>query len=66
MVEVLKNGRFAFTSPCPWEGKNGKQLVAFKFCSGKDHAEYVTRMESEHFEEQALEERALSEPPEFR
>ena len=31
-VTVLKNGRYAFIADCPWDGKNGKKLVAFKFC----------------------------------
>lgn len=32
-VTVLSNGRFAYRVKCPWEGKNGKELYAFKFCS---------------------------------
>ena len=32
-VIVLANGRFAYRAKCPWEGKNGKELYAFKFCS---------------------------------
>jgi len=30
-VIQLANGRYAYRVPCPWEGKNGKQLHAFKF-----------------------------------
>lgn len=30
---MLANGRYAYRVKCPWEGKNGKQLFAFKFCS---------------------------------
>ena len=30
---VLRNGRYAYRVKCPWEGKNGKQLYAFKFAS---------------------------------
>jgi len=32
-VVRLKNGRYAYRVECPWEGKNGKTLYAFKFCS---------------------------------
>ena len=32
-VVVLANGRFAYKNRCPWEGKNGKELWAWKFCS---------------------------------
>ncbi len=39
-VIVLRNGRYAFKAPCPWEGKNGKQLHAFKFCSAEAHRNY--------------------------
>ncbi len=32
-VIMLANGRYAYRVKCPWEGKNGKELYAFKFCS---------------------------------
>lgn len=32
-VVMLKNGRYAYKARCPWEGKNGKELFAYKFCS---------------------------------
>jgi hypothetical protein len=32
-VVVLRNGRYAYRVKCPWEGKAGKELYAFKFCS---------------------------------
>ena len=32
-VVMLKNGRYAYRVRCPWDGKNGKELYAFKFCS---------------------------------
>jgi hypothetical protein len=52
-VVVLRNGRYAFQAECPWEGKNGKKLVAFKFCSAENHREYekseqIPQSESEH------------------
>ncbi len=40
-VVVLSNGRYAFRVPCPWEGKNGKELYAYKFCSADAHSKYV-------------------------
>jgi hypothetical protein len=32
-VIVLANGRYAYRVECPWTGKNGQTLYAFKFCS---------------------------------
>lgn len=57
-VIVLRNGRFAYRAVCPWEGKNGKTLTAFKFCSAKAHEEFTEKRapaeselaESEHQE----------------
>ena len=40
-VVVLKNGRYAYRVECPWEGKNGKVLHAFKFCSLEAHKRYI-------------------------
>ena len=37
---VLKNGRYAYKVLCPWEGKNGKALYAFKFCSASNNEAY--------------------------
>ncbi len=42
-VVVLANGRFAYKAKCPWEGKGGKELWAYKFCSSAAHAAYVAR-----------------------
>tara|TARA_B100000212_G_scaffold313296_1_gene266109 strand:- start:7875 stop:8120 length:246 start_codon:yes stop_codon:yes gene_type:complete len=57
-VTVLRNGRYAFRAECPWEGKNGKKLVAFKFCSSKDYQAQCDRLasasESEHPAESEL------------
>ena len=50
-VIVLRNGRYAFRAECPWEGKNGKRLVAFKFCSALDYQKSIATpegAESEH------------------
>ena len=50
-VVVLRNGRFAYRADCPWEGKNGKLLTAFKFCSKEAHSNYNhVPEESEHVE----------------
>ena len=40
-VVVLANGRYAYRVKCPWEGKNGKELFAFKFCSAAAHARFL-------------------------
>ena len=42
-VVVLANGRYAFKCKCPWEGKNGKELYAFKFCSQADYTAFLAR-----------------------
>jgi hypothetical protein len=42
-VVVLRNGRYAFRCKCPWEGKNGKELHAFKFCSASDYEAFLER-----------------------
>lgn len=51
-VVLLRNGRYAYKAECPWEGKNGKKLVAFKFCSAQAYhdqeAKNASTSESEH------------------
>ena len=42
-VVVLSNGRYAFKAPCPWPGKSGKPLTAFKFCSKQAYEEYIAQ-----------------------
>jgi len=44
-VVVLQNGRYAYRVKCPWEGKGGKELIAFKFCSSAAHQAYVASQE---------------------
>ena len=52
-VVVLANGRYAYRVKCPWEGKNGKELHAFKFCSAEAHAKFVaSQKETEDDEEE--------------
>ena len=52
-VVVLRNGRYAFRADCPWEGKGGKKLTAFKFCSADAYNTYTAKhvSESEHVAE---------------
>ena len=40
-VVVLSNGRYAFRVKCPWEGKQGKELFAFKFCSSDAYRNFM-------------------------
>ena len=46
-VVILANGRYAFKCKCPWEGKNGKELYAFKFCSSEAYKNYHAAVEDE-------------------
>ncbi len=56
-VSVLANGRFAYRVKCPWEGKNNKELYAYKFCSKVAYLKFLERTlseqhpESEHLSE---------------
>ena len=50
-VVVLKNGRFAYKSRCPWEGKDNQTLHAFKFCGRADHEAYIARTADPEVEE---------------
>lgn len=48
-VIVLNNGRYAYRVRCPWDGKDGKELYAWKFCSKAAWKEYEAReAESDH------------------
>jgi len=51
-VVVLKNGRFAYKSRCPWEGKDHQTLHAFKFCGRADHEAYIARTADPAIEEE--------------
>ena len=46
-VVMLANGRYAYRVRCPWDGKNGKELFAFKFCSAAAYKAFHEREESE-------------------
>ena len=56
-VEVLKNGRFAYKELCPWKGKGGKDLYAWKFCS---RGAYDVWMQSQEPEMQSKEPEELT------
>ena len=47
-VVVLRNGRYAFKAECPWAGKNGKKLAAFKFCSAQNYKDYESKKRALH------------------
>lgn len=51
-VVILKNGRYAYKAQCPWVGKAGKELFAFKFCGAADYEHFSNQQselaESEH------------------
>lgn len=55
-VIVLRNGRYAYRCECPWQGKNGKRLTAFKFCSSAAHQKYKDRRSTEETAEEPTEE----------
>ena len=63
-VVVLANGRYAYRCKCPWEGKNGKELFAFKFCSAAAYQASLPKSErpaeSEHLDEEAQSDRPES------
>ena len=46
-VVRLANNRYAYRVKCPWEGKNGKELYAWKFCSLDAYNRYNKAQEEE-------------------
>ena len=50
-VVMLKNERYAYRVKCPWEGKNGKELYAFKFCSALAYKQYQEQKKQENAED---------------
>ena len=46
-VIVLRNGRYAYKCKCPWEGKNGKVLYAFKFASARAYDDHKASTEQQ-------------------
>ena len=42
-VIMLANGRYAYRAECPWKGKQGQTLFAFKFCSKQAYLDYTTK-----------------------
>lgn len=64
-VIVLANGRYAYKVKCPWEGKSGKELYAFKFCSAAAHQKYKSKHEEAPEEQiEAPEEEQIEAPEE--
>jgi len=55
-VVVLANGRYAYKVKCPWEGKAGKELYAFKFCSAAAHARFKGKCEAMQEQQEAPDE----------
>ena len=51
-VIVLANGRYAYREKCPWSGKSGQPLYAFKFCSRAAFDRYTAMQESAREEEE--------------
>ena len=64
-VVVLANGRYAYRVDCPWEGKNGKKLTAFKFCSQAAYQRSVARGSTEGEEEAPDEPTSVELPDEL-
>lgn len=54
-VVMLKNGRYAYRVKCPWEGKNGKELHAFKFCSADAYTRYNETLKHKEEPEEQVE-----------
>lgn len=44
-VVLLKGNKYAFRAPCPWPGKRGQTLYAYKFCSRTDYETYINSNE---------------------
>ena len=63
-VVRLANNRYAYRVKCPWEGKNGKELYAWKFCSLDAYNRYNKASEpaEEAPEEPTEQEEAPEEP----
>lgn len=61
-VRVLQNGRYAYRVKCPWEGKNGKELYAFKFCSAEAYRNFCARTEQSERPESPVEEQQPERP----
>ena len=55
-VIQLRNGKFAYRVRCPWDGRGGKQLYAFKFASRKAYDAYNAHQVSEASDSETSEE----------
>jgi hypothetical protein len=56
-VVVLRNGKFAYRTECPWKGKGDKSLYSFKFCGQADYEAYLERKGATPVEEESSEEK---------
>lgn len=54
-VIVLANGRYAYRVECPWTGKSGQPLYAFKFCSKAAFDSYSAKTTTDDTEEDTSE-----------
>jgi hypothetical protein len=54
-VIVLRNGRYAYRCECPWEGKGGKKLCAFKFASAAAYQAYQEQSKKDSSEDEQVE-----------
>ena len=52
-VVQLANGRYAYKVPCPWTGKNGRALTAFKFAPKTAWDEQAARQVEEKADAEA-------------
>ena len=62
-VIVLANGRYAYRCECPWVGKSGQTLYAFKFCSKAAFDRFTSSQTAET--EETLAETAYTEEAEI-
>ena len=60
-VVVTRNGKYQYRVPCPWDGKNGKKLVACKWASVDAYRQYVERKKAEAEVEEAEIEQELED-----
>ena len=61
-VILLKNNRYAYKAMCPWKGKHGNDLYAFKFASTQAYRDFMQKSRNrEHSENSDNSEHSESE-----
>jgi hypothetical protein len=61
-VVLLKNNRYAYKAMCPWKGKHGNDLFAFKFASSQAYRDYMQKScKDEHSDDSGNSEHSESE-----